>query len=260
MARSLLANPDLPHRLQAGAPGPERPCTYCNKCLLNVIENPLGCYEESRFSSYDEMMSVLMSFYQDETCIPPEPPPARRIPPPRRTPPPGSRCEDIVNIIQFWRYVFYFKGIFNWVLSLSFHFGDGAIREYLKVATPADPVYRDLFLTSALVFGAGFWRTGRAPLEHLDIVRLGIFAQLAVFLVLTSYFAMGKIPFLQALPGFVDLAFAILYIIFLAKVRQNVASAGSCRNLSGESGAPTAEVAGVVLESCPTRSTWPFVL
>src|SRR5689334_3827887 len=26
----------------------DKPCTYCNKCLVNVVENPLGCYEESR--------------------------------------------------------------------------------------------------------------------------------------------------------------------------------------------------------------------
>ena len=25
----------------------ERPCTYCNKCLVHVVEHPIGCYEES---------------------------------------------------------------------------------------------------------------------------------------------------------------------------------------------------------------------
>ena len=29
----------------------EKPCTYCNKCLVHVVEHPLGCYEESRFAS-----------------------------------------------------------------------------------------------------------------------------------------------------------------------------------------------------------------
>ena len=24
----------------------DKPCTYCNRCLVNVVENPLGCYEE----------------------------------------------------------------------------------------------------------------------------------------------------------------------------------------------------------------------
>lgn len=41
-----------------------RPCTYCNKCLVNVIENPLGCYDETRFGSREEMISQILSVYQ----------------------------------------------------------------------------------------------------------------------------------------------------------------------------------------------------
>ena len=41
-----------------------RPCTYCNKCLVNVVENPLGCYEESRFDSREAMVRQIMSVYE----------------------------------------------------------------------------------------------------------------------------------------------------------------------------------------------------
>ena len=51
MARPLLANPDLPLLFTQGLDEAPKPCTYCNKCLVNFIENPLGCYEESRYSS-----------------------------------------------------------------------------------------------------------------------------------------------------------------------------------------------------------------
>lgn len=63
MARTLLANPDMPHDFAAGRDGPERPCTLCNRCLLNLLENPLGCYEEARFGSYEEMIEGVMSVY-----------------------------------------------------------------------------------------------------------------------------------------------------------------------------------------------------
>ena len=43
---------------------PPRPCTYCNKCLVHVVENPLGCYEESRFPSREEMLREMLSVYQ----------------------------------------------------------------------------------------------------------------------------------------------------------------------------------------------------
>lgn len=66
IARPLLANPDLPHILARGDEVTEkRRCTYCNKCLVHVLEDPLGCYEESRFPSYDAMIADVMDFYED---------------------------------------------------------------------------------------------------------------------------------------------------------------------------------------------------
>jgi hypothetical protein len=43
-----------------------RPCSYCNRCLVNVLEHPLGCYDESRYPSYYPMMEELMRFYEDD--------------------------------------------------------------------------------------------------------------------------------------------------------------------------------------------------
>jgi 2,4-dienoyl-CoA reductase (NADPH2) len=64
MARPLLANPDLPLLFTQGLDEAPKPCTYCNKCLVNFIENPLGCYEESRYSSREEMLRTIMSAYE----------------------------------------------------------------------------------------------------------------------------------------------------------------------------------------------------
>ena len=47
--RPLVANNDLVNQFAAGRDRAERPCTYCNKCLVHVVEHPIGCYEESRF-------------------------------------------------------------------------------------------------------------------------------------------------------------------------------------------------------------------
>jgi hypothetical protein len=43
---------------------PPRPCTYCNKCLYNVLEHPLGCYDETRFDSREEMIREIMSVFE----------------------------------------------------------------------------------------------------------------------------------------------------------------------------------------------------
>jgi 2,4-dienoyl-CoA reductase (NADPH2) len=63
IARALIANNDLVKMFAAGKDMPDSPCTHCNKCLLYAPSYPLGCYEESRFNSYDEMIEEVMSVY-----------------------------------------------------------------------------------------------------------------------------------------------------------------------------------------------------
>ncbi len=65
MARALIANPDLPNLWKSGMEGPERPCTFCNKCLLNAPKNPLGCYELSRFDGdHDRMVETICQVFE----------------------------------------------------------------------------------------------------------------------------------------------------------------------------------------------------
>jgi 2,4-dienoyl-CoA reductase-like NADH-dependent reductase (Old Yellow Enzyme family) len=65
IARGLLANPDLVHRFAAGQNAPEKPCTYCNKCLVNALLQPLACWEESRFVSRDQMFVDAYRVYKE---------------------------------------------------------------------------------------------------------------------------------------------------------------------------------------------------
>jgi 2,4-dienoyl-CoA reductase (NADPH2) len=67
IARPLMANPDLPLLFASGKDAPDRPCTFCNRCLIHVLENPLGCYDVSRYDGdYDRMMREIMSIFEDE--------------------------------------------------------------------------------------------------------------------------------------------------------------------------------------------------
>jgi 2,4-dienoyl-CoA reductase (NADPH2) len=69
IARPLVANPDLVRHFEAGLDRPPRPCTYCNKCLFNFVENPLGCYEEARFDSREEMVAQILSVYAPSETV-----------------------------------------------------------------------------------------------------------------------------------------------------------------------------------------------
>ena len=62
--RPLIANPDLPLIFAQGHDRAPKPCTYCNKCLINFVENPLGCYELLRYDGdYDAMIKEVMSVF-----------------------------------------------------------------------------------------------------------------------------------------------------------------------------------------------------
>ena len=66
VARGLIANNDLARMFERGLDEAPRPCTYCNKCLYAVLESPLGCYDETRFDSREEMVAQIMSVFDDE--------------------------------------------------------------------------------------------------------------------------------------------------------------------------------------------------
>jgi 2,4-dienoyl-CoA reductase (NADPH2) len=64
IARPLIANNDLVQQFARGIGRPVNPCTYCNNCLVNAVENPLGCYDESRFPSREAMVQEILSVYE----------------------------------------------------------------------------------------------------------------------------------------------------------------------------------------------------
>ena len=64
IARPLVANNDLVKLFATGHDRAPKPCTYCNKCLVNAANNPLGCYEEARFASREEMIGEIMSVFE----------------------------------------------------------------------------------------------------------------------------------------------------------------------------------------------------
>jgi 2,4-dienoyl-CoA reductase-like NADH-dependent reductase (Old Yellow Enzyme family) len=68
IARPLIANNDLPAILKQGLDLPERPCSFCNRCLVNAVANPLGCYDVRRFDGdHDRMIQEVMSVYRPAT-------------------------------------------------------------------------------------------------------------------------------------------------------------------------------------------------
>ena len=65
IARPLIANNDLPQILQRGEEA-ERPCSFCNRCLINAVANPLACYDLRRFPDRDAMIREAMTVFEPQ--------------------------------------------------------------------------------------------------------------------------------------------------------------------------------------------------
>jgi 2,4-dienoyl-CoA reductase-like NADH-dependent reductase (Old Yellow Enzyme family) len=64
IARPLIANRDLPRILESGRDLPDKPCSFCNRCLVNAIANPLGCYDARRFDGdHDAMVAKILEVF-----------------------------------------------------------------------------------------------------------------------------------------------------------------------------------------------------
>jgi 2,4-dienoyl-CoA reductase (NADPH2) len=63
IARPLIANRDLPKILESEQDLPEKPCSFCNRCLVNAIVNPLGCYDVRRFKDHEEMVGKILEVF-----------------------------------------------------------------------------------------------------------------------------------------------------------------------------------------------------
>lgn len=65
IARPLLANPDLVQQLQERNE-PHKPCSFCSLCCARTAVFPLGCYDDRRFESKEEMLDRILAFSSPE--------------------------------------------------------------------------------------------------------------------------------------------------------------------------------------------------
>jgi hypothetical protein len=114
-----------------------------------------------------------------------------------------------------WKYIFQLKAAINWIESLALLFADRWIRELLGEKPLTNPEYLQLFVVLVFVIGIGYWWVSQDISRNREIVKLGIYAQCSVFVVLAYQTLVGNVHPLYLIPGVIDLIFAILFGLFL---------------------------------------------
>ena len=114
-----------------------------------------------------------------------------------------------------WKYIFQLKATINWIESLALLFADRWIRELLGEKPLTNPEYLQLFVVLVFVIGIGYWWVSQDISRNREIVKVGIYAQSSVFVVLAYQTLISNVHPLYLIPGVIDLIFAILFGLFL---------------------------------------------
>jgi len=120
-----------------------------------------------------------------------------------------------MNNPMTWKYIFQLKAMINWIESLALLFADRWIRELLGEKPLTNPEYLQLFVVLVFVIGIGYWWVSQDISRNREIVKLGIYAQSSVFVVLAYQTLVGNVHPFYLIPGVIDLIFAILFGLFL---------------------------------------------
>jgi hypothetical protein len=120
-----------------------------------------------------------------------------------------------MNNPMTWKYIFQLKAAINSIESLALLFADRWIRELLGEKPLTNPEYLQLFVVLVFVIRIGYWWVSQDISRNREIVKLGIYAQCSVFVVLAYQTLVGNVHPLYLIPGIIDLIFAILFGLFL---------------------------------------------
>jgi len=120
----------------------------------------------------------------------------------------------LLNLMT-WKYIFLLKAAINWLESVILLFADPWIRKLLGQEPLTNPEYSQLFLVLVFIIGIGYWWVGKDVSRNHAIVKLGIYAQSSVFVVLAYHTLVRNLHPFYIIPGVIDLVFAILFSLFL---------------------------------------------
>jgi hypothetical protein len=116
---------------------------------------------------------------------------------------------------SYYRWLFIIGALWNWGAAVSFFIGYRCIFSMLNMKAVNHPFILQMFLSLVFVLGIGYYWVSKDINKNHDIVKLGIMAKAAAFLLMFYYFITGELHFFIFSTGIVDLLFAILFVEFL---------------------------------------------
>ena len=120
---------------------------------------------------------------------------------------------------NYYKKLFLIAAIWNWGATIPFFCAYEPIFNLLGERVPTSPVWLQLFLALAFVFGIGYYWVSK-DLSNVEIVKMGAIGKILVFLLPLYYAIIGSIGWIMVAIVFADLVFAILFIQYLVYVKK----------------------------------------
>jgi hypothetical protein len=102
--------------------------------------------------------------------------------------------------------------IFNWAIALAFLFAIAPLFQLMQIAPiPGERLFVDLFAVLVFVFGIGYYWAARDVAGNRPILRLAMWAKLAIFVLVPIEVLAGQISWPILIPSTVDGIYALLF-------------------------------------------------
>ena len=119
----------------------------------------------------------------------------------------------------FYKKMFFFSAIYNWIISISFFFGYKAILPLLSMKPPIYSVFLLIMLFFVFVIGMGYYWVSSDINKNHDIIKMGALMKLGVVVLISWACLTNQIHHILIMPAIGDLIFILFFINFLKEYK-----------------------------------------
>ena len=119
----------------------------------------------------------------------------------------------------FYKKMFFFSAIYNWIISISFFFGYKAILPLLSMKPPIYSVFLLIMLFFVFVIGMGYYWVSSDINKNHDIIKMGALMKLGVVVLISWACLSNQIHPILIVPAIGDLIFILFFISFLKEYK-----------------------------------------
>jgi len=115
----------------------------------------------------------------------------------------------------WYKKMFFYSAIYNWLISISFFFGYKAILPLLNMEPPIYPVFLLIMLFFVFIIGIGYYWVYLDTDKNHDIIKIGAMMKLGVVILISWACLSNQIHSILIITAIGDLIFILFFVKFL---------------------------------------------